>query len=416
MNNINIAIIVLLIAALAIQPLALEKPNNVGHANFITILSIDGGGVRGIIPATLLTFLEIKLQEIDGPNARIADYFDVIAGTSTGGLMTTMLAAPNEQNRPLYAARDITRFYFEHSPRIFPKVSRSKFMSSVANMFGEVTGPKYDGKYIRSLTKVLLRNLTLKQTLTDVVIPAFDIRRVQPVIFTSADAKECLYKDAFLSDVCISTSAAPTYFPPYYFETRDYDGTLHTYDLIDGGVAANNPTQMAITHITKETLMGKYRFSGPANIDANRMLVLSLGTGKQKFNEQYTAQKAAKWGLLNWIFDNGTAPLLHIFGDASSDMVDYHVSTLFRASKAEKNYLRIQDESLTGDQKEMDISTPENMKVLEDIGKRLLEEKVSRLDLDSGRFLAVEGEGTNADALARFASLLCAERKRRRST
>nr|GEV57535.1 patatin-like protein 2 [Tanacetum cinerariifolium] len=325
--------------------------------------------------------------------------------------MTTMLAAPNEKNRPLYAAKDITQFYFEHSPKIFPKVSRSKFMNSVASMFGEVTGPKYDGKYIRSLTKVLLRNLTLKQTLTDVVIPAFDIRRVQPVIFTSADAKECLYKDAFLADVCISTSAAPTYFPPYYFETRDYDGTLHTYDVIDGGVAANNPTQMAITHITKESLMGKYKFSSPGNIDANRMLVLSLGTGKQKYNEQYTAQKASKWGLLSWIFDNGTAPILHIFGDASSDMVDIHVSTLFRASKAEKNYLRIQEENLTGEQKEMDISTPENMKVLEDIGKKLLVKQVSRLDLDSGRFLAVEGEGTNADALARFATLLSAERQ-----
>ncbi|PWA67841.1 acyl transferase/acyl hydrolase/lysophospholipase [Artemisia annua] len=108
MNNINIAIVVLVIVTLAIQPLALEKANNVGQANFITILSIDGGGVRGIVPATLLTFLETKLQEIDGPNAPIADYFDVIAGTSTGGLMTTMLAAPNEQNRPLYAARDIT--------------------------------------------------------------------------------------------------------------------------------------------------------------------------------------------------------------------------------------------------------------------------------------------------------------------
>lgn len=53
---------------------------------------------------------------------RIADYFDVIAGTSTGGLMTTMLAAPNDQNRPLYAAKDIVKFYYQHSPRIFPKL------------------------------------------------------------------------------------------------------------------------------------------------------------------------------------------------------------------------------------------------------------------------------------------------------
>lgn len=86
----------------------------------ITILSIDGGGVRGLIPSTILEFLEEKLQEIDGPDVRIADYFDVIAGTSTGGLVTAMLAAPNKQNRPLFAAKDVTEFYLKNSSSIFP--------------------------------------------------------------------------------------------------------------------------------------------------------------------------------------------------------------------------------------------------------------------------------------------------------
>lgn len=62
------------------------------------------------------------LQELDGENARIADYFDVIAGTSTGGLITAMLASPNQDKRPLYAAKDIVPFYLEHSPKIFPQI------------------------------------------------------------------------------------------------------------------------------------------------------------------------------------------------------------------------------------------------------------------------------------------------------
>ena len=61
------------------------------------------------------------MQKLDGEDARIADYFDVIAGTSTGGLVTAMLTSPNEKNRPLFAAKDINDFYLENSPRIFPQ-------------------------------------------------------------------------------------------------------------------------------------------------------------------------------------------------------------------------------------------------------------------------------------------------------
>lgn len=61
------------------------------------------------------------MKKLDGEDARLADYFDVISGTSTGGLVTAMLTAPNEQNRPLFAAKDINDFYLENSPRIFPQ-------------------------------------------------------------------------------------------------------------------------------------------------------------------------------------------------------------------------------------------------------------------------------------------------------
>lgn len=75
----------------------------------ITVLSIDGGGVRGLIPATILEELEAKLQRLDGPEVRLVDYFDMIAGTSTGGLITAMLTAPSNENakRPLCSVKEV---------------------------------------------------------------------------------------------------------------------------------------------------------------------------------------------------------------------------------------------------------------------------------------------------------------------
>ncbi|KAL6572914.1 hypothetical protein OROHE_002390 [Orobanche hederae] len=372
----------------------------------VTVLSIDGGGIRGIIPATILAHLESKLQELDGPNARIADYFDVIAGTSTGGLITTMITAPGKDNRPMYAAKDITTFYLDHSPKIFPQNRRDNFIGQIANLIG---GPKYDVKYLKSLIEGLLGNLTVSHTLTNVVIPSFDIKRLQPIIFTTKDGKTA--KNALLSDICLGTSAAPTYLPPHYFETKDVDGKLRTYDLIDGGVAANNPTLIAITHISKQILVGNFEQEDLQPMDSQRMLVLSLGAGLAKLEEKYSAQAAAKWGLLGWVYNNGATPLLDVFGDASSDMVDIHVSTIFQSRRNEQNYLRIQDDTLSGDASSLDVSTIKNMQTLVEIGNSLLKKPVSRVNLETGRPEPVQGEGTNEEALTRFAKLLSDERK-----
>jgi hypothetical protein len=379
------------------------------EAKMVTVLTIDGGGIRGIIPSVLLGFLESKLQELDGPNARIADYFDIIAGTSTGGLVTTMLTAPNKDNRPLYAAKDLTNFYLEESPKIFPQTSHTRFVSSMTSLFGAVMGPKYDGKYLRSMTNNLLGNLTLKQTLTHVIIPSFDIKLLQPVIFSTNDAKHNDLKNARLADICIGTSAAPTFLPAHYFETKDAKGNTRSFDLIDGGVAANNPTMMAISQIRKELLMQKAEFGD--SIYNKKMLVVSLGTGGAKYAEKYTAPTASKWGLLNWVYENGATPLLDVYSDASADVVDFHVSTLFQALSCKNSYLRIQDDTLTGDASSVDIATPENLQRLVEIGKEVLKKPVSRVNLDTGRFEQIEGEGTNEEALAEFAKLLSEERK-----
>ncbi|MBA0608319.1 hypothetical protein Godav_020554 [Gossypium davidsonii] len=360
--------------------------NSCGKRKMVTVLSIDGGGIRGIIPSVLLASLESKLQELDGPNARIADYFDIVAGTSTGGLIATMLTAPNKDNgrQPLYEAKDITKFYLEHSPKIFPQD--------------------------RSLINQLLGDITLKQALTNLVLPTFDIKLLQPVIFSTNDAKVNDWKNAKLYDACIGTSAAPTLLPAHHFETKGSDGKTHSFDLIDGGVAANNPTLIAISHVRMESFKQNAKFNDIEPMDNKRMLVLSLGTGVASMDApKYDAATANNWGMLDWIFLNGNTPLLDACGQASSDMVDFHVSALFRTSRCKENYLRIQDDSLTGAASTADIATEENLQKLVEIGNELLKKPVSKLNFETGRLEEDEGL-TNEEALAKFAIRLHEQR------
>ncbi|XP_077239991.1 patatin-like protein 2 isoform X2 [Tasmannia lanceolata] len=398
--------------SLANPPPAVENPPP-AVGEMVTVLSIDGGGVRGIIPGTILAVLESKLQELDGPDVRLADYFDVIAGTSTGGLVTAMLTAPDKNNRPLYAAKDINNFYLEHCPKIFPQKG---FLSSARDLLGALSGPKYDGKYLHSLVREILGETKLHQTLANIVVPAFDIKYLQPVIFSTYKAKNEVSNDPYLSDVCIGTSAAPTYLPAHYFQTHDAKGNVKDFNLIDGGVAANNPALTAISEVSKEILMKNQDFLDIKATDYGKLLVISLGTGSAKQEEKYSANMAAKWGVLGWLYNSGATPLIDSFSQASADMVDIHNSVLFQALHSECNYLRIQDDTLVGNASSVDISTKENLLNLVEVGKNLLQKPVSRVNLETGLFEEAGGpigDGTNGNALIRFAKLLSNERRLR---
>ncbi|XP_057468893.1 patatin-like protein 2 [Actinidia eriantha] len=383
------------------------------YGNLITILSIDGGGIRGIIPATILEYLESQLQELDGEDARLADYFDVIAGTSTGGLVAAMLTAPNENGRPLFAAKDIKPFYLEHSPKIFPQ--KKGILGSMRHNLNLLVGPKYDGKYLHKIVREKLGETRLHQTLTHVVIPTFDIKHLQPTIFSTYEVKKDHCLDARLSDICISTSAAPTYLPAYHFMNQDDEGNVREFNLIDGGVAANNPALVAISQVTKQIFDENPDFFPTKPMDYGRFLVISIGTGSSKGEQKYNANMASKWGVLGWLLHGGSTPLVDVFTQASADMVDFHNSVVFQALHSEENYVRIQDDTLTGTDASVDISTKENLEKLVKIGERLLKKPVSRVNLETGLSEAVKNGGTNQETLKKFANLLSNERRLRAS-
>ncbi|KAJ9670776.1 hypothetical protein PVL29_026981 [Vitis rotundifolia] len=384
------------------------------QGNLITILSIDGGGVRGIIPGIILAFLESELQKLDGEDARLADYFDVIAGTSTGGLITAMLTAPNQENRPLYAASGIKPFYLENCPKIFPP--RSGICGTIVNLFKVLTGPKYDGKYLHNLLKNELGDKRLHRTLTNVVIPTFDIKKLQPTIFSSYKVAISPALDAKLSDICIGTSAAPTYLPAHYFENQDDQENKEEFNLIDGGVAANNPTLVAISEVTKQVFNKNPDFFPIKPMDYGRFLVISVGTGSSKEEYKYTAKMAAKWGVLGWLYDNGSTPLITSFSQASADMVDFHNCVVFEALHSEENYLRIDDDTLKGTVASVDVATKKNLDSLVKVGEEMLKKPVSRVNLETGKYEPIKNGGTNEEALIRFAKLLSDEKRFRESS
>ncbi|WVY90543.1 hypothetical protein V8G54_036057 [Vigna mungo] len=391
------------------------KKSEDGH--LITVLSIDGGGIRGIIPGVLLAFLESELQKLDGADARLADYFDVIAGTSTGGLVSAMLTAPNKNNRPLYAAQDIKKFYLKYSPKIFPQHSPWNPIATVRKFARTLTGPKYDGKYLHKRIREELGDTKLEHALTNVVIPAFDIKHLQPTIFSRCQVEKRPELNGLLSDICISTSAAPTYLPAHYFETKTQHGhVIGKFDLIDGGVVANNPALVAMAEVSNKIFSERlYEKFDVKPMQYSKFLVISLGTGSQQQDMKYSAAQASSWNALSWVSSSGRSPIIDVFTEASSDMVDFHIYSVFLAHNAEENYLRIQDDTLTGDLSSVDIATEKNLNGLVQVAEALLKKPVSEVNLRTGVREPVQSGETNAEALKRFAKRLSKQRKFRES-
>ncbi|XP_065622292.1 patatin-like protein 2, partial [Quercus suber] len=336
------------------------------------------------------------VQKLDGPEARIADYFDIIAGTSTGGLVTSMLTAPNENNRPLFAAKDIKNFYLDHCPKIFPQHNR--VITKAIEMVKKLTGPEYDGQYLHKILKEKLGDTHLHQTLTNVVIPTYDIKLRQTTIFSSYKVKKNPSMDALLSDICIGTSAAPTFLPAYYFETNDPKMGVREFNLIDGGVAANNPTEFAIEEAKKEIIPSKV-------IAKVRFLVVSLGTGSQKIENTYDANEVAKWASEQWLIHKGESPLVDTLMEAHKDSMDSDLWTDLQIFQSQQYYLRIQDDTLNRTISSMDIATKENLDNLVKVGEELLDKPVSRVNLDTG-ILEPTNQGTNREALSSAAKVL----------
>ncbi len=198
----------------------------------VRILSIDGGGIRGIIPAVSLKYIEDYLAE-KVPGTSLCDHFDMIAGTSTGGILTALLLAPNSElpNRPLYSAADALKFYQQEGFSIFngSKVSNWK------RLWGLRSAVSFSPKRIEALFAQYFGDTKISELLRPALITTYDMQRKHAYFFTSRENTEV--REFYLRDVLRSTSAAPTYFPPARINNvASHPDSKEPMINLDGGV------------------------------------------------------------------------------------------------------------------------------------------------------------------------------------
>lgn len=319
------------------------------------ILSIDGGGIRGILPGQLLTRLESHLQRASGDsNARIADYFDLVAGTSTGGILASLLTCPAPAGgatpRPRYTAAQAVDLYLERGDEIFSVSAWQKLRSA-----GGLTDEKYSADELEEALGDYFGDLRLSELITPTLITAYDVRRRAPFFFRQHRAATDDGHDFLVSDLCRATSAAPTYFELPRIRSR----SGIRYPLIDGGVFANNPAMCAYAEARGLGFEGTPALNRPG---AARMRILSLGTGTER--KPYAWDEAKDWGKAGWAL-----PLINILMQGNADTVDYQLRQIFDTvpASASGRYVRIEP-ALGAASAEMDNAHPENLERLREAG------------------------------------------------
>jgi patatin-like phospholipase/acyl hydrolase len=329
----------------------------------VRILSVDGGGIRGYIAALMLEEIEKRRLEM-GKKHPLSRSFDLMAGTSTGSLITLGLSAPElpqqtplihrdihkllTGRKPKYTSADIARLYRERGAEIFPQhIFRQ--LRTVRHAFFE----KYDAGSFDRVLEESFGELTLKDALTTVLVTSYDTLTGKPLIMKNL-AKEDNY---YIRDAARGSSAAPTYFEPVKVKSL-VGGKEHC--LVDGGVFANNPAMCAYVEARR-----LYPLAG-------RFVILSLGTGR--LEKTFTHKQIKNWGYMEWVLPSNGVPLISMMSSGQNKCVDYQMEHLPGV-----DYIRL-NPNLDGCSDEMDDACPENMACLESVARRAIRENNQLID------------------------------------
>jgi predicted acylesterase/phospholipase RssA len=286
-----------------------KEPDNIAKTTDFKILSLDGGGIKGLYTATLLVEIEEKTGKLTG------EFFDMICGTSTGGLMA--LAITNG-----IPCKDIAKFYVDHGPLIFPSQGwidkRWRWMSQV------FWGTKYSSDALETaLEGILGRTKTMGEASNLLCIPAFNITKGRPTVFKKPFG--AYHRDGRFTmlQVAMATSAAPTYLPAFRLENDQY---------VDGGIIANNPSLIGYTEAV-DHFIGKTIDNGKSNMYYDRISLLSIGLPGTRLGFVPDARKERSF--LQW-----KENLIGCSMQGSAQIADYQTCKLIQALEG-SSYFRI---------------------------------------------------------------------------
>jgi predicted acylesterase/phospholipase RssA len=309
------------------------------------VLALDGGGIRGVIPATMLAEIEKRTGK------RIAEMFELVAGTSTGGILALGLTIPhpNDPTRPRYTAQELVAMYAEKGHLIF-SLSLGRRLLTLFGLFGS----KYAVRGLDQTLRAYFGDSRLKDAITEVLITSYDLEKRDSWFLARHKARaNSAVNDFPMVHVARATSAAPTYFRPERLATDPPTA------MIDGGVHSNNPAMCAWVEAVK--------LHGEQDI-----LVVSLGTGQVKTPISYRTARA--WGLIGWV-----RPLIGIFMDGVAGTVDHELTWPLTPKDGQPRYFRFQADLPPG-MGSMDDTNPERIAALEQQARLIIDHNDKQLD------------------------------------
>jgi patatin-like phospholipase/acyl hydrolase len=332
------------------------------------ILSIDGGGIRGLIAARVIARLEELISAEAEEERRLADCFQMFAGTSTGGLLALGLTVPDpaDPTRPRLSGSDLVDLYLNEGPRIFGDTLH-KLLS-----LGGWIAPKHSEARLERALRERFGDARLGAALRELIVTSYDMSEPGPHFFKRWRARQSADRDVAMVDVGLATSAAPTYFP-----SRGLAGRA----LVDGGLFAANPSVAAMVEALKR------RDEEPRDLSAGELLLVSLGTGQHETG--HPQSRVRRWGRIGWILPRRQDPaLIAAFLDGQSDAADHWAEILLNhepgraalnpaAKGAGPRYFRFQTTLPVSTP--LDDARPRALEQLNDAADRLLADQDDRL-------------------------------------